>query len=129
MIVLDTHAWLWWVSAPERLSRRASDAIAYSREVGICAISVWEVATKVARGRLELDRPIEVWVHQALARPHSQLLELSPEIAILAGSLGEQGFHGDPADRMIAATAMRLGAELVTKDRAIRAFSDVRSVW
>ena len=71
----------------------------------------------------------DVWVHQALARPALVLLELTPEIAVLAGQLGEQGFHGDPADRLITASAICQGVELVTKDQAIRAFTGVRTVW
>ncbi len=129
MIVLDTHVWIWWVSEPGRLSSRADAAIASARQVGICPISIWEISTKEAKGKLSLDRDLDVWVRQALARPGAVLLELSPEIAILAGKLGERGFHGDPADRMITASAMCHGVELVTKDQAIRAFDGVRTVW
>ncbi len=129
MIVLDTHAWIWWVSEPDRLSSRAREVIAYARKVGICPISIWEISTKVAKGRLTFDRALDVWVHQALKRPEAVLLDLSPEIAILAGQLGERGFHGDPADRMIVASAIRHGAELVTKDQAIQTFAEVRTIW
>ncbi|MEE8525923.1 MAG: type II toxin-antitoxin system VapC family toxin [Thermoanaerobaculia bacterium] len=129
MIVLDTHVWIWWVSEPDRLSSGAHATITNARQVGICPISIWEISTKEAKGRLSLDRDLDVWVHQAVARPGAVLLELSPEIAILAGQLGERGFHGDPADRMIAASAMCHGVELVTKDQAIRDFDGVRTVW
>jgi PIN domain nuclease of toxin-antitoxin system len=129
VIVLDTHVWIWWVSEPDRLSARAQAAITDAREIGVCPISIWEISTKVAKGRLSLDRDLDVWVRQALSRPRAVLLDLSPEIAILAGQLGERGFHGDPADRLITATAMCPGVELVTKDQAIRAFSGVRAVW
>ncbi len=129
MIVLDTHVWIWWVSEPDRLSPRAHATISNARQVGICPISIGEISTKVAKGRLSLDRSLDVWVHQALARPAVVLLELTPEIAILAGQLGERGFHGDPADRLITASAICQGVELVTKDQAIRAFTGVRTVW
>lgn len=129
MIVLDTHVWIWWVSEPEKLSVKALAAINYTRTVGICPISCWEIATKVTQGKLSFDRPLRVWVRQALARPGVILTELSADIAILAGELGQQGFHGDPADRLIVATAIEHGAELVTKDRRIRAFANVRTVW
>ncbi|HLE84455.1 MAG TPA: type II toxin-antitoxin system VapC family toxin [Thermoanaerobaculia bacterium] len=129
MILLDTHAWIWWVSAPEQLSPAAREAIEGAHELGVSPISCWELATKVSRGKLRLDRDLEVWVHQALARPRVTVAGLLPEIAVAAGRLGSQGFHGDPADRMIVATAMYHDSLLVTKDGAIREFSPVRTVW
>jgi PIN domain nuclease of toxin-antitoxin system len=129
LIVLDTHVWIWWVSEPGRISSLAHATLSNAQKVGICPISIWEISTKVAKGKLSLDRKLEIWVHQALARPRAVLLELSPEVAILAGQLGERGFHGDPADRLIAASAMCRGVELVTKDQTIRAFEGVRTVW
>lgn len=129
MIVLDTHAWLWWVSSPEMLSPAARDAMEGARSLGISPISCWELATKVAQGKLRLDRELDVWVHQALARPRLRVAELLPEIAVAAGQLGAEGFHGDPADRMIVATALHHDSLLVTKDQAIREFEPVRTVW
>lgn len=129
MIVIDTHVWIWWSSKPDRLSERAYAALTYAQQVGICPISIWEISTKVAKGKLVLDRSLDVWVRQALARTEARLLEISPEIAILAGQLGKQGFHGDPADRLITATALTHGGELVTKDQTIRDFTGVRTVW
>lgn len=129
MIVLDTHAWLWWVSSPEMLSPAARDAMEGARSLGISPISCWELATKVAQGKLRLDRELDVWVHQALARPRLRVAELLPEIAVAAGQLGAEGFHGDPADRMIVATTLHHDSLLVTKDQAIREFKTVRSVW
>jgi len=129
VIVLDTHAWLWWVSSPEMLSPAARDAMEGARSLGISPISCWELATKVAQGKLRLDRELDVWVHQALARPRLRVAELLPEIAVAAGQLGAEGFHGDPADRMIVATALHHDSLLVTKDQAIREFEPVRTVW
>lgn len=129
MILLDTHAWIWWVSSPEQLSPAAREAIEGAHELGVSPISCWELATKVSQGKLRLDRDLEVWVHQALARPRVRVAELLPEIAVAAGRLGSEGFHGDPADRMIVATAMHHDSLLVTKDGAIREFTPVRSVW
>jgi PIN domain nuclease of toxin-antitoxin system len=127
MIVVDTHAWVWWASGSSKLSTAARQAIAQSANVGICAISVWELAMLTEHGRLELDRPVLTWVRQALAHPHVVLLELTPERAVGAAALS--GLHGDPADRMIVATACSLHAPVVTKDRAMRAFEGVRTVW
>ncbi|MBN2496316.1 MAG: type II toxin-antitoxin system VapC family toxin [Deltaproteobacteria bacterium] len=129
MIVLDTHAWIWWVSDPQRLSDEARYKIQHANAIGICPISCWEMATKVSRGKLQLDRDIRDWVRQALAIPKMRLLALSEDIAITAGQLGQQGFHGDPADRLIVATALHHGAGLVSKDEQIRAFSPVQAIW
>ena len=129
MIVVDTHVLLWWVSDPDKLSSRAREAVHYAKQVGVCPISILEVATKVARGKLFLDRELATWVRHALARPKLALLSISPEIAIRAGELSQREFHGDPADRLIAATAIEHGTELVTKDQRIRDFPGVRTIW
>ncbi|MDX1998464.1 MAG: type II toxin-antitoxin system VapC family toxin [Thermoanaerobaculia bacterium] len=129
MIVLDTHVWLWWVSDPGMLSPPARRALEYSKRLGLCPISCWEIATKVSQGRLELDRDVGLWVTQALARPALELLPITAEIAVAAGRLGTEGLHGDPADRLIVATARQNGVPLVTKDAALRAFSGVETIW
>jgi PIN domain nuclease of toxin-antitoxin system len=89
VIILDTHVWIWWVSEPDTLSGKALAAINYARAIGIAPIRCWEIDTKVAQGKLTLDRPLRVWVRQALARPGVILMELSAEIAIRAGELGQ----------------------------------------
>jgi len=129
MIILDTHVWIWLVSDPEKLSEKAVSAIEYSKILGICPISCWEISTKVTNGKLFLDRQIDVWIQQALVRPRIELIDISSEIAVLAGSLGNEGLHGDPADRLITATAIHHGVGLVSKDKAIRSFPKVRSIW
>jgi PIN domain nuclease of toxin-antitoxin system len=129
LIVLDTHAWIWWVADPAtRLSRAARSAIEKSRVRGVCTISVWEVAMLVERGRLVLDREVSDWVRDALALPGIELLQLTPEIALAAGGAG-LGLHGDPADRMIAATALAHQARLVTKDERLRALQAIEAIW
>ena len=128
MIVLDTHAWIWWVADPARLSTAARKAIEKERVRGICAISVWELAVLIQRGRLVLDRDVAEWVRDALALPGVELLPLTPEIALAAGG-PELGLHGDPADRMIAATTLVHRARLVTKDERLRAVQALDTVW
>ena len=129
MIVLDTHAWIWWLSEPERLSAAANQAIDRAQRVAISPISCWEIATKVTRGRLVLDRPLTLWMRQALAHPRSMVAALSPEVATLAGELASDEIHGDPADRLIAATALVHEAPLVTKDARLRSIARLRTVW
>ena len=129
MILLDTHAWVWWAAeTPRRLSARARRAIADSPAVGVSAISTWEVAMLVAKGRLELDRDVLVWIRQALALPRVTLVPLTPEIAVRSTRLGD-GFPGDPADRFLVATARERGAAFVTRDEALRRAEGVRRIW
>ena len=128
MIVLDTHAWIWWVADPARLSTAARKAIEKERVRGICAISVWELAVLIQRGRLVLDRDVADWVHDALAVPGVEVLPLTPEIALAAGGPALD-LHGDPADRMIAATTLVHRARLVTKDERLRAVQALDTLW
>lgn len=129
MIVLDTHAWLWWADDPERLSEPARAAIDAAPSLGIPAICCWELATLASRRRLDMGRSVEDWVRQALAHPRAIELPLTGEIAVSAGLLEQQGFHPDPADRIVYATARSIGARLISADRAIRAFDPARVVW
>jgi PIN domain nuclease of toxin-antitoxin system len=128
VIALDTHAWIWWASNPQKLSVAARRSIVDARELYVASISCWEVAMLVAKGRLELDRDVLVWLRQALALPRMSLVPLSPEIAVAAANLGED-FPGDPADRMIVATALAQKAPLVTKDRRIRSYKPLAAIW
>ena len=128
MIVLDTHAWVWWAAEPRRLSLRAKRAIDEADGIGVSAISAWEVAMLVAKGRLELDRDVLVWIRQALALPRVTLVPLSPEIAVASTAL-DPGFPGDPADRILAAMALRHRAPLVTRDKGLRSVNSLRTIW
>jgi PIN domain nuclease of toxin-antitoxin system len=127
VIVLDTDAWIWWASAPARLGRRGRAAIDAADRIGVPAVCCFEVAAALSRGRITLDRSPLEWIEQALALPRIELLPLTPAIAVKATQLGS--FHGDPADRLIVATALLAAATLVTRDRNIRAYAAVSSVW
>ena len=127
MIVLDTHAWIWWASEPDRLGRRARAALEAAERIGVPAVCCFELSAAAARGRISLDRSPLEWLEQALALPRVELLALTPAIAVRATQLG--AFHGDPADRLIVATALVHDATLATRDRHIRAYTPVASVW
>ena len=114
MIVLDTHALIWWLTGSTPLSRAAKRAVAKAtNQVVALAISVLEIVTAHRRGRLKFTVPLEHWLADARRLPELHFEPVSAEIAQLAGSLGED-MHGDPADRIIAATAIILNASLVT---------------
>jgi PIN domain nuclease of toxin-antitoxin system len=129
VIVLDTHAWLWWLSAPEHLSQAAAETIGQAPSIGVSTMSAWEIAMLATRGRIALDREVSAWVGQALSEPRVEPLPPSAEIAVTAGLLDERSFPGDPADRLIYATARSLGATLITRDRAIRMFDPRGTLW
>jgi PIN domain nuclease of toxin-antitoxin system len=129
VIVLDTHAWLWWMSSPERLSDDAAASIADASAIGVSTLSVWEVAMLASRGRISLDRDVGLWVKRALAEQRVKPLTLGVEIALGAGLLDARGFPGDPADRFIYATARAVDAPLVTRDARIRAFAPSTTLW
>jgi PIN domain nuclease of toxin-antitoxin system len=81
VIVVDTHVWIWWVHQDDRLTPQAKDFITHHEpgRIGVSAISCWEVATLVERGRLRLPMAVDQWLHAALAYPGMKLLpDLSP---------------------------------------------------
>jgi PIN domain nuclease of toxin-antitoxin system len=128
MIVLDTHVWLWWISDETRLSQRALAAIESAESIGVSAASCWEVATLQRIGRIALDVDVAGWVRRALAQERVMAVPITETDAVAAGQLPE-GFGGDPADRMIFATALRLSALLVTRDERLRRFDPDRTIW
>ena len=127
MILLDTHAWIWWLAEPRKLSRPAARAIAGANEVAVSPVSCWEVAMLVKKGRLRFDRDVQTWIQQAFARPQISLAELTPRIAVEAAALDALG--ADPSDCLIVATAQVLHVPIVTKDERIHRFPGVRAVW
>lgn len=131
MIVLDTHALVWWVSGSGRLSARAKRAIEQALRKGpavASTITVLEIATAVRRGRLELGSTLDQWLADLVALPELRFEPVSVDIARLAGSYAEST-PGDPADRIIMATASTLGAKLVTADERLRQSSHALVVW
>ncbi|HWW89415.1 MAG TPA: type II toxin-antitoxin system VapC family toxin [Solirubrobacteraceae bacterium] len=127
--MLDTHAWLWWMSSPERLSDDAAASIADATAIGVSTLSAWEVAMLASRGRISLDRDVSLWVKRALAEERVESLAPGVEIALDAGVLDARGFPGDPADRFIYATARAVDAPLITRDARIRAFAPSTTLW
>ncbi len=128
IVLLDSHAWLWWVSAPGELGRAAASRLRRAQRVLVSAISCLEVAMAVARGRISLDRGVLEWLEQAVALPRVELVPLTPNVAVAAAQLGRD-FPGDPADRVIAATALLEGAVLLTKDRQLRSRPPLLTAW
>ena len=128
MIVVDTHAWIWWLSDATRLGKRARRELETANRVGVPAICCLEVAALAARGRIALDRPPLDWLNDALAVRRVELMALSPAVAVRAAQLPVT-FPGDPADRLIVATALVEGASVVTRDNRIRRAAVVETIW
>jgi PIN domain nuclease of toxin-antitoxin system len=120
--LLDTHAWLWLLQGDsQRLGPTTRERILAAAREGLLrlsAISLWEVGMLVAKQRLVVSLPCQDWVRQALQVPGLSLVPLTPEIAVQASFLPGE-FHGDPADRIIVATARATGAVIVTADQRI----------
>ena len=131
MITLDTHAWIWFVSNPNLLSKKAKKAIdeaVKAKGVLISSISVWEVARLTAANRLELTLDVTDWVAKSEILPFIQFIPVSNAIAIKSVNL-PQPLHSDPADRIIIASALTAGTPLVTKDKKILAYPAVKTIW
>jgi len=131
MLVLDTHVWLWWLHRPEEIpsATRAQIARAERRgEIRVSAISVWEVATKTALGKLDVGLPLREWFALAQQYPGIRIEPLGADDALTSAFLPGE-FHKDPADRIIVALTRRLQAQLVTADRLIRAYPHVTTLW
>jgi PIN domain nuclease of toxin-antitoxin system len=131
LLLLDTHCWLWaQLGLVQQLSRAALEAIRSAESEGnlrISVISIWELAMLEKRGRVALPMNVRTWVDQALSKPGIAVTPLTPEIMIESVHLPGE-VHGDPADRMLAATARVLGATLVTKDDKLLGYSRQRHV-
>lgn len=126
MLVLDTHAAIWWAGDPTRLGARARARLAAADILGIPAIVFWEVALLVRKRRLDLGMPVRSWTEAIQSVPRVQALPLTAEIAVHADELTMQT---DPADRFIAATALHHGVPLVSKDRLMRSLRFIETIW
>lgn len=130
-IVLDTHAWIWWITEDGRLSERAREAIESSLARGnlwLASISIWEIAKKVEQGQITLDRALDDWLDLALEPAGVKTVPPNRSILVESCRLREAQ-PGDPADQIIVATARTQGAVLITRDAKLREYGHVRTLW
>ena len=127
MIVLDTHIWVWWVNNSPQLTKQYRQLIEdyQIQGLGISIISCWEIAKLTEKNRLVLSIPVDEWLQTALAYPGIQLLDLSLPIVIQSTQL--TGFHNDPADQIIVATAKVFDCLLLTADKKILDYAGVKT--
>lgn len=120
MLVLDTHALIWahkGVRIPKRVERRIGVAGA-KQELFVSAITPWEIARGARLGRIRVAGDVLEWIHDALDALSVAVASLEPSIAVDAANLPAWE-HSDPCDRIIVATARKLGGALVTADSAV----------
>ena len=131
MIVLDTHALVWWFDGDARLSKAARQAIEHELLMGgiaISAFSCWEIALLVTRKRLMLSLELSIWLAAVEAVNHLRFIPVDNRIAIASVQLPGD-LHKDPADRIVAATAMQLSVPIVTADRNLRRYPYIATIW
>lgn len=120
-MLLDTHTWIWLVGNDSRLGGAARDAIRFDHSANalyLSPISLWEIALKSSRGKLLLDLPLRAWLKRSIQLTGVHLAEITADVACGCAELPAD-FHGDPADRLIAATARVEGMTLLTHDKAL----------
>lgn len=132
MIVLDTHVLVWWVGGDTKnLSRKARQLLEQHgarNELLVSAISIFEIVTLARRGRLRFKVSASEWLNQVRRLPEYRIEPLTDDIAERAGQLGDV-FPGDPADRLIAATALVRGVPLVTHDEKLLGIDYLKTAW
>jgi PIN domain nuclease of toxin-antitoxin system len=131
MIVLDTHALIWWLSDAGHLSTKARRVIeegAKEKRLLVSSISVWETALLVTKGRLTLSLPFADWLRHAEALPFLTFIPVDNAIAARSVSLPDP-LHPDPADRIIVATTLQTSGQLVTRDQKLHDYPHVTTIW
>jgi PIN domain nuclease of toxin-antitoxin system len=130
VIVVDTHVLLWLSFAPEKISKKATEAIKRAREnaegVAISSITLFEVAMAVSKGPIQLDASLDSFLQEVEST--FVVLPIDSRVCVKAMAL-PASYPKDPADRIIGATALAEGLSLLTADRAIRNSHVVETIW
>ncbi|MEX2238915.1 MAG: type II toxin-antitoxin system VapC family toxin [Dehalococcoidia bacterium] len=127
-LLLDTHAWVWWIDQSQPLAEAARNAVNAAERLWVSVISCWEIAQLVSHERLRLSTDIDIWIDTALKVPRLEMIGLTPQIAVASNFLPGV-LTRDPADRIIVATARVQSMTVVTRDRAMRQYPFVRTIW
>ena len=126
-VMLDTHAFLWWSLDDARLSDGARRLIRDGRnDVVVSVASIWEVAIKASKGKIDLPMAVDAYVEDRLRRNRWSTLAVDVRHAVRAAALPM--IHADPFDRVLVAQAQLESLPLVTTDAAITRY-DVETIW
>lgn len=126
-LLLDTHAFLWWVADAPELSAKARKAIAHLQNECLVSIaSCWELAIKMSRGKLEISGSVERFIPEQLAA--NRFRELGIEVRHVARVARLPFHHRDPFDRLLAAQALEEGLTIVSADPVFRRYG-VKRIW
>lgn len=132
MIVLDTHALIWWVNGNDQLSPDALQAIetelAADQQILLSVISAWEISMLVEKGRLVLTMDVGDWLKTVESIEGVTFVPIDLDVAVQSVRHPDE-LHPDPADRMIIALARHHAAPLITADAKIQAYRQVKAVW
>ena len=126
MIILDTHIWIWWVNNEPSLKAGWRNLIDNAPDIGVSAISCFEVAWLEKHSRIKLPTSRNTWFQKALVGSGITLIPISAEIAWAAVDLQEH--HSDPQDRIIIATAITLGCKLMSADQKFPLYSELTNI-
>jgi PIN domain nuclease of toxin-antitoxin system len=129
VILLDTHVLVWLAREPAKLSPAANDAIRAAGHAGglaISAITLWELGWLATHGRLNIIGTVDAFVDDITSR--TAIRPITPRIAVLANQF-PPSYSSDPSDRLIGATALAEGIALITKDRTIRDYKQIKTIW
>jgi len=128
MIMLDTHVWVYLISEDQKqLSPKALRAIKHADSLLISAITSWEAALLIKKGRLQVTLEMERWINYGLKYPKLKVIDINPEILIKSVML--DGLHPDPANRIIVATSLLHNSPLITNDKRLLEWEGVETIW
>jgi len=125
MILLDTHIWVRWLIS-DNIGSELTAIIENSEEVHVSSISCWEIVYLSKRGRIELPIVAEKWIEVGLSETQTTCLPIDKNIAVLAANLPDH--HRDPADRLIIATAVAYGAQVISFDKQFRKYDELHGL-
>jgi PIN domain nuclease of toxin-antitoxin system len=132
LIILDTHAFVWYIDNPKLLSKKALERILATVDNGlpvlVSSITIWELCILTLKERLKIEGGVESWLDNVLSLTEFEYVPVNNSIAIESAFL-PGNFHADPADRIIVATSRLHNATIITKDKKIRDYSHVDSLW
>lgn len=129
--LLDTHVWVWWNMYPKKLSQRVRALIGdpeQYEELLLSAISCWEFSKLLEKKRIGISCDPEEWIREALEMPKLRVVPLTPTLSYRSTNL-PQPFHEDPVDQIIVATAREENATVLTKDKLLKTYKHVRTIW